>query len=262
MTDRPIIFSAPMVRALIAGRKTQTRRLFKPRGFEFYTHPISGDRYNQYHPYRDGTWDDSRLTGSGPMRAFGWGEGLYAYLRYASGDRLYVRESWRVSPEACEGWHPDEMRGWIDYQAGGSLEVVAPSFDAVEKATFLTTESLDWDFIPSRWRPSIHMPRWASRLTLIVEAVKVERLQEISEADAIAEGLTHYIFAGPPGLHSFCWHWLHGQDEEDTYTSAVAAYRALWSTLHTKPGDRWEDNPWVVAPTFSVAHANIDKGAD
>jgi hypothetical protein len=233
MTDRPIIFSAPMVRALLDGRKTQTRRL-----------------------------------ATSPLR------------KCAIGDRLYVRENWRVSPEACEGWHPEEMRGWIDYQAEGSLELVAPSFEAVEKAAFLKGEERDWDFLPSRYRPCIHMPRWASRLTLIVEGVKVEPLQSISEADAEAEGI---LWQEPTDEDR---EWAKAYSEENGGDdvirgvwiapgtdcgfgpkphqplwgpTAANCYAALWGSLHTDEGQRWQDNPDVVALTFRVVRGNIDQ---
>lgn len=230
--DRPIIFSAPMVRALLDGRKTQTRRVLGGRG--------------RCNIFELGVWADSYVMdpGNADWRA--------RDTPYAIGDRLYVRENWRVSPEACEGWHPDEMRGWIDYQAGGSLECVAPSFDAVERATFLKTEEHDWDFIPSRYRPCIHMPRWASRLTLLVEDVRVERLNDLSIEDAIAEGTSCYI-CGTGAVDGTSEHdcgCFHNRD------LAVPSYRYLWDSLHGP--DAWDSNPWVGAVTFRVERANID----
>ena len=88
--------------------------------------------------------------------------------------------------------------------------------------------------------------------------MRVERLQEISEADAIAEGLIRYPMEGPAGLFVDCWHWLAGMADEEKYGSAVNAYRALWNSLRDKPGERWEDNPWICAFNFSVRKGNID----
>lgn len=249
MTDRPIIFSAPMVRALLDGRKTQTRRILK-------LPPV---------PEHLGEWQVSTIGGAGvtdsrgkpvPEQPCAWHSrtGATVVPRYQAGDRLHVRESWRVSPEACEGWHPDIMQGWIDYQAGGSLEVVAPSMDAVEKAAFLTTESRDWDFIPHRYRPSIHMPRWASRLTLIVEDIRVERLNHLTEADAVAEGIESYGYGS-------IWGWIDYTETNPNMTRCLADPRAsfetLWQSLH---GDEaWEANPFVVAVGFRVERGNIDQ---
>lgn len=217
MADRPILFSAPMVRALLDGRKTQTRRPFKPRGFEFYTHPTSGDRYNEYRPYRDGTWDGSRIVGSGPMQAFGWGEGLYSYLPYAPGDRLYVRETWRTL-QKVDCLKPKLLMDdvdKIDYRADG----------------YPRNPLWAW----GKNRVAIHMPRWASRLTLTVTDVRVERLNDCSEVDAIQEGVTLV---------------------EESYEDPVEAYAALWDSING--AGAWEANPWIVAITFTVEQRNID----
>lgn len=214
MADKGIIFSAPMVRALLDGRKTQTRRLFKPRGFEFYTHPESGGRYNQYRPYRDGTWDETRLIGSGPMTPFMWGNGLYSYLSYSTSDRLYVRE--------CIHNNLDPLCYRADM----------PSSDP-----------------EGPWRPSIHMPRWASRLWLAVTDVRVQRLQDISEADAIAEGIESAALTD---------HWKDYGVDPLPFSSPVESYQSLWNSLHAAPGTTWADDPWIVAVTFDVHQGNIN----
>lgn len=187
MTDRPIIFSAPMVQALLAGRKTQTRRLLKK--------PTAIDALAVFGP--------KFLTLPGNVDLVG----------YAPGDRLYVREAmcWVSS------W------GWR-YRADND--------DLTEKREAGEV---------GRWRPSIHMPRWASRLTLTVTEVRVQRLQDISAADAVAEG----------ALQS----WTGSDPESDTRT-ALNEFEALWNSLHG-PG-AWATNPWVVAVSFTVQHGNID----
>jgi hypothetical protein len=230
MSTKGIIFSAPMVRALLAGTKTQTRRLFKPHGFRFYTHPISGDRYEQHN--RDG------FVGSGPMQAFGWGEGLYGYMPYAPGDRLYVREALYLDDLCIPPfiYSADEQR--IQWR---------------------NREQVAWlNNYPRQKVPSIHMPRWASRLWLDVTEVRVQRLQDISEEDCIAEGIERS--AEYPNL------WRRGPLKGDQNNVSVTAfptlaYRSIWEALHTKPGQRWEDNPWIVAVSFNVHHGNIDQAA-
>lgn len=233
MADRPILFSGPMIRALHAGHKTQTRRLFKPRGFEFYTHPVSGDRYNEYRPYRDGTWDESRISGGGPMRPFGWGESLYAYLSHAPGDRLYVREHWRTHAMFDDIAPRDLQARSIHYCADGEIN-------------------------SGKHRQAMHMPRWASRLTLTVTDVRVERLQDISDEDAVAEG-AHGIWDGTPftpdptATNKFTVDIGGGNLSAPT---AVGVYRMLWEWIN---GDgSWDANPWVVAYSFSVERQNID----
>jgi hypothetical protein len=128
-------------------------------------------------------------------------------------------------------------KGWIDYRAGGAEEVSAPSFSHVLDA-FGRKVDVDWDCLPDTWRPSLFMPRWASRLTLLVTDVRVERLQDISEADAIAEG----------------WPNEPGAALRDAYP--IGWYANLWNSLHGH--DAWDANPWVVAVTFAAQRGNID----
>lgn len=223
MADRPILFSAAMVRALIDGRKTQTRRVLNPQ-----------------------PGDDIDNAGDG-VTIIDMATGAEIRVRFAEGDRLYVRESWRVSPDAAEGWDPDVNRGWIDYQTGGANEMVAPSFDAVEKAAFTKSDDRDWDLLPCRYRPGIHMPRWASRLTLIVTEVRVERLNDCSEADAIAEGVEQTSLEG-------CW--LDYRPDGVPVGTARESYRTLWDSING--AGAWATNPFVVAVIFTVEQRNID----
>lgn len=176
MTDRPIIFSAPMVRALLAGRKLQTRRLA--------TSPLS---------------------------------------RCAVGDRLYVREAFFPRP-------------------GLPATIAVPRYRANE-------DRPEWSVL---WKPSIHMPRWASRMTLIVDAIRIEPLQEIAEADAEAEGAVCYNADGID-----VW-YVPGAGIPHTAT-AKDCFAGLWNSLHRAEGERWGDNPQVVALTFRVEHTNIDR---
>jgi hypothetical protein len=198
MSDRPIIFSAPMVRALIDGRKTQTRRVLKPQ------------------PVPCLSWSEPP-AGTYPS-AKGWSR-----LRYAPGDRLYVREAF--SYETLDVDRNGFMAPW--YWADGN------------------PVSGDW----TRPKPSIHMPRWASRLTLTVTEVKVQRLTDISEADAVAEGVRRF---GPM--------WGVEQDSGHGAASNTAAgcFRLLWNSLHGP--DAWDANPWVAAISFTVEPRNIDGG--
>lgn len=193
MADRPIIFSAPMVLALLAGRKTQTRRLLKRPGALAVAN----------------AW--GAKTMSLPENA--------DLLRYHVGDRLYVREQW--SAEHRFRGIPIKL-----IRAGGGSDVWYWADGDPEFG--------DW----TKPKPSIHMPRWASRLTLTVTDVRVQRLQEISDQDAQAEGMTF-----PEGMK-----W--GADPVDAFSS-------LWDSLHG--AGAWEANPAVVVLTFTVDRRNIDQ---
>lgn len=220
MTDRPIIFSAPMVRAMLEGRKTQTRRNLSIKGHRGFFQFMQSDTKGYDWTFRraDHVWEDY----SHSM--------LLSKLPYAIGDRLYVRES-VVRQETDQGV------GFQTYAADGS------------QAWPLT----QW-YHKRNAIPSIHMPRWASRLTLTVTDVRVQRLQDISEADAKAEGVgvprTHDLDGGPiEGVESvfdgtFC------ADHRD-------AMQHAWQTLHG-PGE-WAANRWVVAVSFTVQRGNIDQ---
>ena len=165
MTERPILFSAPMVRAILAGQKTQTRRIA--------IHKRSIEPMTEECPYGK------------------------------PGDRLWVRET-----------HMD-LGGCLLYRADHGSEV--------ERASCAPRQ---------RWAPSIHMPRWASRITLEVTGVRVERLQGISDSDARAEGVDQ-----DAALSMAC-----------TRGAARAAYSALWEQIHG-PGS-WDANPWVWVVEF------------
>ncbi|WP_223880897.1 hypothetical protein [Roseococcus microcysteis] len=178
-----------MVRALLAGRKTQTRRL----------------------AYRDTTTNRAGET---------YGLNATSWKRVQPGDRLWVRENY-----ARVGDNPDDIHACPDLRVHAYYAA-----DSVVPAEL-------------RWRPSIHMPRWASRLTLTVTAVRVERLQAISEADAKAEG----------------YDWRGADPYVPCGQNAVLWFSGLWNTLH-KPPHAWADNPEVVAITFTVAQRNIDHG--
>lgn len=189
MSDKPIIFSAPMVRALLAGRKTQTRRVLKLQ-------------------------PDSLPNG-------------FVRLPYATGDRLWVREAHYLTDDGDEAY-------------------AVYSADAADVASHLTEmddlkrryPQYDWSS-HLRLRPSIHMPRWASRLTLTVTDVRVQRLQEITLGDICAEGLAQGIYDFRPVQRGF------------------DAFEALWNSIHGPKA--WAANPWVCAISFTVTTQNIDQ---
>lgn len=213
MADHGITFSAPMVRALLDGRKTQTRRLI--------TKKPALDALAIFKP------------------AFLMLPGNVDLLPRAPSDRLYVREHWKAHI-AYEDLAPSEMGGeeTILYLADMSLSEPHP--DMPERCV-------------GRHRQAMHMPRWASRLTLLVTDVRVQRLGEISEPDALAEGVIEFEATETDNAE-----FAHSEGGL-IFATAVEAYAALWNSLHTTPGTRWEDNPWIYAVTFDVRHGNIDQ---
>lgn len=238
MTDRPIIFSAPMMRALLEERKTQTRRILKHRDPERRA-------FVQTCPAAKIV--EGWVSFGHPMG----GPGTCIRLPVALGDRLWVRETWQTGmggdgPQIAYRATPD----FVDINAwDGEDQGAGPSFnyDRCPGASWHTWLPDLLSGAEGSWRSPIHMPRWASRLTLTVSGVRVQRLQEISEEDAEAEGLSR----APGG----CWSGAEGQ----AGTTPKAAYAVLWNSLHGP--EAWAANPWVVAITFTVERRNIDVAA-
>jgi hypothetical protein len=207
---KPMIFSGPMVRAILKGRKTQTRRVMKPQPTMPSDPSVAGGVYADW--YNNGPdmafWlADNRMT-----------EARVWHPPYAVGDRLWVRETFfEYVPDHNPGVH------CVGYRADAPVDAVGPHM--CRDAPSLT---------PIRWRPAIFMPRWASRLTLEVTAVRAERLQEISEEDAVAEG------AGNIGGA------IIKSEEFGAYLPAASyQYGQLWDSLNAKRGHLWDSNPWV-----------------
>jgi hypothetical protein len=223
MADRPILFSAPMVRALLDGRKTQTRRLLNPEPYEYCGEWWIADRVGG--DCRLDDWVNDRI-GLGP--------------RYVPGDRLWVKEAYRLE-SSFNNFKPSDLnaRAAVQYEADGARS---------------RTWRDDWQAqdLPGKLRPSMFMPRAFSRLTLTVTDVRVQRLQDISEADAVAEGVNPCLCGHncPNGEHGGCC----------GICEPVTAYAELWTELHG-PG-AWAANPWVCALTFTVRRGNIDEASD
>ncbi|UPT53408.1 hypothetical protein [Synechococcus phage Ssp-JY39] len=237
MSDKPIPFSAPMVRALLreieepGTGKTQTRRVIDFPGVENVLAfvPVATDqRGRRIYEMKD-------ASGQFITRPAGKNLVEYHYWpKYAVDDRLYVREAWRAeavyddtSPRAIEA---DACM--VRYEADGTWS----DRDAMTHA--------------GRFRQGMHMPRWASRITLFVTDVRVQLLQEISEEDAIAEGVECW---SEPGLCS----WR--VEDVMSLKSAVDAYAQLWTSLNAARGYGWEANPWVAAYTFRPILGNIEQ---
>lgn len=222
MTERPILFSAPMVRALLDGTKTQTRRVVKPQPTKLGDRTMFGGAM---------VLDETTLRTV--FCPFG-----------APGDRLWVRETWAPCESA-------RLKGHIHYAADGAVgrEITTNGGDRWWSRSGhtlgITTGQPEgvWVGKPSKWRPSIHMPRWASRLTLEVTGVRVERLCAISEADARAEGVELVA------THNYGSDWrAYGGGPNEVVGDASTSFLSLWSSING-PGST-QANPWVWAINF------------
>ena len=214
MKARPILFNGQMVRALLDGRKTQTRRVLKPQ-----PKPVdelaseAGDVFVDY----DGSLRRFRRDRRQNFADDIIGEPMPC--PYGSvGDLLYVRETWSHTGQGA--WTPSDA--FIAQSLGGKLVYRADEGDEAPG-----------------WFPSIHMPRWASRLTLRITDVRVERLKDITKAEAAKEGWQSMLSDGSLNYNPKRW------------------FRDLWDEING-PG-AWEANPWVWAVSFKVIHKNVDQ---
>ncbi len=213
MKERGMIFNGEMVRAILDGRKTQTRRIINPQPEATLSGSLSGK------------WLNRPLNGLLLPKI----EDIAIHCPFGVvGDRIWVRETWAR-------YNIDQNSHDIAYRA---------------------TTPADWPE-EGRWRPSIHMPRWASRIMLEITDVRVERLQDISEEDAKAEGLAEITKDG--SLFKF------GIPDRDGYPGAddngcpwtewernpVDAYCKLWQSIYGE--ESWQANPWVWVIEFKVA---------
>lgn len=199
MAERPILFNGVMVRAILAGRKTQTRRAVKPQPHIDACGNFCWDGWN-YGQDIEGRPLSKSLAAQIPSSRTGRVHCPYGKV----GDRLWVRETWGTWDQG---------------------------FDTAEESGFTVYRADDERPEPKRWRPSIHMPRWACRLVLEITNVRVERLQKISEPNCEAEGATGghgsipgYGYAATPKEH----------------------FEHIW----TSTGGDWDANPWVWVIEF------------
>jgi hypothetical protein len=216
--DRPILFNGDMVRAILDGRKTQTRRPIDSLLFVETTNP------------------DRVIEQSSPdfaAAAMQWVRCPYG----APGDRLWVRETWTPHGPRQPGpamYAADGAIGtWLDDGGGGRFW----SHHGWVSGHAAPDKRGRWFGKPDRWRPSIHMPRWASRLTLDILRVRVERLQDISEEDALAEGFT----TGTEELLGGAVARLSARDY----------FQNTWQDIYGFAS--WDANPWVWVVTFARA---------
>ncbi|MFJ9451454.1 hypothetical protein [Herbaspirillum sp. NPDC101397] len=261
MKKRPILFSGAMVRALLDGSKTQTRRIVKPRpDFASALKLLGGPEAGTSIAY------DHMFGGIGLKRNAGIAfcqPNIHCPYGYA-GDRLWVRETWQYADwtdcgephigYAADGksvLHEEFPEDWAKRLEEIWCELSAPAnFDIDNRAA------------DRRWRPSIHMPRWACRLLLDVVAVRVEHLQDISAEDAIAEGLSAITKDGKtvkygipdrdgfPGSDDDGWHW--NEWEKDP----IVAFGKLWEKING--AGSWAANPWVWVVEFKRAENNVE----
>lgn len=254
MTDKPILFQGNMVRGILRNGKTQTRRILNPQPRIEFPNSVIVDKI--------------RITENSPVAMFRNRTGIRQdiKLKYALGDRLWLRESW-----------------WTKC----SYDDLAPR-DVPETAPISYAATDLRKFSSGVGRPSIFMMKWSSRITLPVVDVRVQRLQDCSEQDAIAEGVIKAQFSVHGPRHTVPRYFIEGRKDDCHFKSAVDAYKSLWNSINGKPKPKMKDgkidhylsfpwdgdsgtfehlgkphivtaNPWVSATTFVIIKTNINK---
>lgn len=241
--ERPILFNAPMVRAILDGRKTQTRRVMRhqPPSYEYKLSRLMDTTDSEKRKHID-KFHWVQMNGLNIVSE----TNIYFRCPYgAIGGRLWVRETWQgplFYDEIPEDWNSDKYKTpeYCHYKASGD------SCDFTDS---------DDNFV-ERWSPSIHMPRWASRILLEVTNVRVERLQDISKEDAISEGFKAITKDGKtikygvpdadgyPGNDDIGWDWC------DWDVNPVIAYKRLYESINGTGS--WDMNPWVWVIEFRI----------
>lgn len=198
MKERPILFSTEMVKAILEGRKTQTRRVIKPQPNDIRESPFVKSGIETTHGYE-------------------------IKPKYEPGDRLWVRETWNVlDSDGCKPSDISPIKERAIYKANGD----------------------EYPF----WRPSIFMPRWASRITLEVTNVRVERVRDISFENCLSEGCSdkykHY--------DANCKHEVNGECCQGWHYGQKWNFYYLWNSINAKRGYGWDVNPWVWVIEFKM----------
>ena len=240
MTDRPILFNDEDVRAILDGRKVQTRRVVKPQPTE------CGLLFREWEGFY--AWEDDGLNlDEGAQRLCPYG---------APGDRLWVRETIRAKYDT-ESYATADTGRTIDGVYYGMASATSRDWVYAADGEWINDQPQEWVPPEHETIPSIHMPRWASRLTLEVVSVRVERVQEISEEDAIAEGIQpcgagweNYLWhgGGAPASLQDAWDWQYSNYVEGEHGGAKGSFSSLWQLINAKRGFGWDANPfvWVV----------------
>lgn len=222
MKEHPILFSAEMVRAILSGKKTMTRRT---KGLEFVNKDPDNWTSNIFQ--RDVAIQCKKVIDSSRCP--------YGKV----GDLLWVKETWGVCEKlwADYGW---EFQGLISFSTKSSKnDLVTSGMNVIRQVIYAADGYERTVGYEPGFKPSIFMPRWASRITLRIKSIRVERVQDITEADVRLEG-------GPPSHPS-----IDVVSREFGYKNfAISWFAQLWDSINAKRGYSWESNPWVWVIEF------------
>ena len=213
MKEHPIIFSTEMIKAILDGRKTQTRRIIKPQPFYGTT---------DWHSYTCWNFEKGKGRRVGFSTSNHGEQALIGFCPFGQvGSALWVRETFSVAPEYKPVAYPERIPP-VFYKADN------------DKPTWA-----------NKWTPSIFMPRWASRITLEITGVRVERLQEITEDDCGKEGIPNFK------------HYPENPVVNVIILNKHEHFKSLWDSINAKRGYGWDTNPWVWVIEFGAMGVRI-----
>lgn len=221
---KPLIFDGESVRAILAGRKTQTRRVMKPQPTHKLVDGLAHVTVGMNPADDGGVWYDTDCVNPA-VREYRPPHPIGSIVWVLETFSLYLRDNAHQLPmhEAYQVWyHADNDRPtWAE----------------------------------KKWRSPIHMPRWAVRLWLRITDVRVQRVQEISDSDALAEGVAMVMGSQPPqhgepGLPPAFKHYLNPDFNGGSGVSVRHSFRTRWDSINAKRGFGWDTNPWVWAHAF------------
>ncbi len=230
-TEKPILFNTEMVKAILAGQKTSTRRIIKNLSIKDCEATLkNGKKYKRY------TLTDVDRYGNesedfwfdGPIEDIAHDKDIIAYAPYKVGDILYVRETWSTQ---YDGIHDNNGYGIYVYKADGTI---------LDNSEMISS---------SKWHPSIHMPKKAARLFLKVTDVKVQQIQDITEDAAKAEGATPQIWYQPYGTKTEGEQRYIG-DIVHQKINYVTGFAHIWDKTINKKEYAFQSNPWVWVIEF------------
>ena len=246
-TEKPILFNTEMVKAILAGQKTSTRRIIKNLSIKDCEATLkNGKKYKRYtltNVDRYGN-ESEDFWFDGPIEDIAHDKDIIAYAPYKVGDILYVRETWSTQ---YDGIHDNNGYGIYVYKADGTI---------LDNSEMISS---------SKWHPSIHMPKVAARLFLKVTDIKAQRLQDITEDQAKAEGIKSYTkdekvykyAVNDDWWMDYCnKHKKAGTWWQQMPTTAKEAFKYLWNSCGYKWPSSWSGNPWIWVIEFEKVDKN------
>lgn len=242
--ERPLIFTTQMVKAILDGRKTMTRRILD------YTHPaVTGFVPNGEHGYWMGTARSVQIINQ-YITTFPF-DIKCPFGKV--GDRLWVREAFVPDPSADSDHWNDEDSQHTFYSWDGCGSKISELPKALKTNEHVCYKASVNHPELSLWHPNYRMPRWASRILLEITNIRVERLNQISKEDAIAEGCSSY---GPFGEYMGAPHPTIN-DHYQAYSNPVNAFKSIWE--HENGNTEWDKNPWVWVIEFKAIEGGISS---